>query len=170
MSEQEENEIKPTESIDSVRYNALLQGVSQLAVNFKEFRAKFDSNKDGKIDIDEIKAALKHPIGKRYFLIFIVVVVNILVAIIQFYATGKPIDVNTLVTLIFSTGTVIFAGYIENVNQSVLNEKQEQIEKLKIDLLESHKNSIKKDTEIEILRFKYEQLKGGTENGNNQTV
>jgi hypothetical protein len=77
--------------------------------------------------------------------------INIVVAIVQFYAFLKPIDVGTLVTLLFSCGTVLIGGWIENANTKVIQLKDEEIDRLKTQQTESYRNSIEKDSKIKIL-------------------
>jgi len=136
--------------------NSLVSGFVDLKKNVDTILSKFDSNKDGKMSLDEIKQMLKNPISKRYLLVFAIVSVNIVVAIIQFYLLGKSIDVGTLITLIFTTATVLFGGYIENANNSIIQLKDMEIDDLKNQLLESHKNGMNKDSEISILKKEIE--------------
>lgn len=133
--------------------------VHDLIKEVKCFMGQFDKDKNGKISINELKDAIQNPIGKRYFLVFVLISVNIGVAIAQYYILGNPIGVNTLITLVFSVSTVLFAGYIENVNGSLLQEKDRRIEELKDQNLESLKLVMQKDSEIKIQKQEIEQYK-----------
>ena len=133
------------------RVSNLEGNISSLITEIHGFVQKFDTNKDGKLSIDEVKALLKNPLSKRYFLVFLVFFINIVVAIVQFYAFLKPIDVGTLVTLLFSCGTVLIGGWIENANTKVIQLKDEEIDRLKTQQTESYRNSIEKDSKIKIL-------------------
>jgi len=140
------------EGDEKAKYNAVLQAIASLTLQFSEFKKKFDANGDGILSLKELKQALKHPIGKRYFLVFIVIALNIVVALIQYTFFGNPITENTLITLLFSSATVIFAGYIENVNQSLLKEKEGQLRQRELENLDLVKSMLKKESEIEILK------------------
>ena len=141
------------------RVSNLEGNISSLITEIHGFVQKFDTNKDGKLSIEEVKALLKNPLSKRYFLVFLVIFVNISVAIFQFYVFSKGIDVGTLVTLLVSCSTVLFGGWIENANTSVIQLKDEEIDKLKTQQTEAYRNSIDKDSKIKILENELQHYK-----------
>jgi len=153
--EQIPEKVKELETI----VGAIVPEVKILVDNVKSFMEKFDKNKDGKLSFEEWKAAMKNPIGKRYTLVFVVVVINIIVAIVQYYWSGIEIGVSTLITLAFSCATVLFGGWIENVNYTQIQVQKLENDQLKIDLNNAFKNSIEKDSTIQIQKNEIESYK-----------
>lgn len=129
-----------------------------LLEEIQKIKTYFDEDGNGKFSLKEIQNALKNPIGKRYFLVFLVVLFNILIAIIQFYWLEADINVNTLITLIFSVSGVLFGGYVENANQSIIEVKDAKIEELKEDITTLSRKITQLEADKEVLNSKLYQF------------
>lgn len=148
---------------------------SQIIENIKEgvktFVKKADTNGDGVISLDELKAI---PSGlKEYILLFGLFALNVGQLIYNYSQMGSVNGtdvVNSLVSLLFSFAYLIFGGYIKKGYQVLTQKLKEGYEKiiggkddanikLKNENTELVKSNNEKDSKIQFLQWQLDQLK-----------
>lgn len=139
-------------------YQGILMGIANLVQNFTEFKTLFDKDGDKRLSAAEIREAMKNPIGKRYLVIFLWLSFNVGMMIFRFKVTGNMIDEWTLGSFLAGSSCVVFAGWIENVNASLNKIKDQRIENLRDENLESSKLINNQAGEIQRLNERVKEL------------